>query len=88
MEGGDADKLKKMGGTILNPNAPVAKRMHACFLLRQMGGQEAIKLLAAGLQTKITQSTLISHECAFLLGSSISLVFDLCFVAPPPHHGF
>jgi len=46
--GDESGKLKELAKTVVNAGSPVAKRMHAVFLLRQMAGKEAIEALAQG----------------------------------------
>ncbi len=41
-------ELKKLASAVLDAGSPVAKRMHAVFLLRQMGGKDAVEALAQG----------------------------------------
>ena len=57
--------MEDLRASIDDESAPIAKRMRSCFLLKQLGGEEAAMTLARGLYSP---STLLGHECAYVLG--------------------
>lgn len=72
----DVTKLRKM---LLDPNLPLFDRYRAMFSLRNIGDQESILALAAGLDCS---SALFRHEIAFVLGQvpqNISIAF-ICLI--------
>jgi len=62
----DVTKLRKM---LLDPDLPLFDRYRAMFSLRNIGDQESILALAAGLDCS---SALFRHEIAFVLGQVAS----------------
>ena len=71
--GGDDDEeiffeipeFSLMAEVLLDESAPIAKRMRTAFLLKQVGDQASIDLLAKGLRSP---SVLMAHECGYVLG--------------------
>jgi deoxyhypusine monooxygenase len=57
--------LDELQASIGDECAPIAKRMRSCFLLKQLGGAEAVQALASGLYSS---SVLLGHECAYVMG--------------------
>ena len=57
--------VEELGRCVENENEPIAKRMSSCFLLKQLGTEDAIDALAKGLGS---QSVLLKHEIAYVMG--------------------
>ena len=57
--------VEELAASIDDEQAPIAKRMRSCFLLKQLHTAEAISVLARGLHSP---SILLGHECAYVLG--------------------
>ncbi len=57
--------IEELRASMLNESEPIAKRMRTCFLLKQLGGAEAVEALAIGLDSP---SVLLAHESAYVLG--------------------
>lgn len=51
--------------SITDEAQPIAKRMRSCFLLKQIGDEASIEVLAKGLRSP---SVLMAHECGYVLG--------------------
>jgi hypothetical protein len=66
--------LDELRSSMLNEQEPIAKRMRTCFLLKQVGGAEAVEALAIGLDSP---SVLLAHEAAYVLGTRILLLICL-----------
>lgn len=65
--------LEDLQQSIDDESCPIAKRMRSCFLLKQLGGEEAVLTLSRGLYSP---STLLGHECAYVMGQ----MQDVCAV--------
>lgn len=50
---------------LTDPNLPLARRFRALFTLKNIGGLDAIKAIAAGFNGS---SVLLKHECAYCMG--------------------
>lgn len=54
-----------LASVLVDESAPIAKRMRTAFLLKQLGDEASIRLLAQGLRSP---SVLLAHECGYVLG--------------------
>ena len=57
--------LEELQRSIEDEGEPIARRMRSCFLLKQVGGVEAVRALSRGLYSP---STLLGHEVAYVMG--------------------
>ena len=57
--------IEQLAESLDDEQAPIAKRMRTCFLLKQLHTPEAIEVLSRGLQSA---SILLGHECAYVMG--------------------
>ena len=57
--------LDELQQCVEDESAPIAKRMRSCFLLKQVGGVDAVRALSGALYSP---STLLGHEVAYVLG--------------------
>eukprot|EP00475_Leptophrys_vorax_P022564 TRINITY_DN3071_c0_g1_i1.p1 TRINITY_DN3071_c0_g1~~TRINITY_DN3071_c0_g1_i1.p1 ORF type:complete len:323 (-),score=70.30 TRINITY_DN3071_c0_g1_i1:29-946(-) len=57
--------LDVLGECICDENAPIAKRMRCCFILKSMGTNEAVDRLALGMDSS---SVLLKHEIMYVMG--------------------
>src|SRR5437868_1113767 len=57
--------MEELKSCLIDESAPIAKRMRTVFLLKQVGGNEAIEALTNSLNS---YSVLLAHECAYVLG--------------------
>jgi len=58
-------KLAELSACVRDEAEPVAKRIQCVYLLRDIGGETAVKALAPALSSK---SVLLSHEVAYIMG--------------------
>ena len=58
-------EIKKIGEILNNPDRPLKERFRALFTLKNLGGEEAIQVMAKGFDDK---SELLKHEVAYCLG--------------------
>jgi len=54
-----------LASALRDESAPISKRMRSVFLLKQLGDEPSIKVLAEGLRSS---SVLLAHECGYVLG--------------------
>lgn len=57
--------LESQAKLLVNTKAAIAKRMRCIFMIKHIGGDEAVKVLASALKS---ESVLLSHEIAYVLG--------------------
>jgi len=71
----DEENLELLEKILLNENEPIFQRMRCIFTLRNIGGEQSVRILSAGFKSK---SALLRHEIAYVMGqmqNSLSLPY-------------
>lgn len=61
----DENKIEAIGKVLNNPDRPLKERFRALFTLKNIGGQQAVRLISECFGDK---SALLKHELAYCLG--------------------
>lgn len=61
----DENKIEDIGKVLNNPDRPLKERFRALFTLKNIGGQQAVRLISECFSDK---SALLKHELAYCLG--------------------